>query len=112
MNSLGRVPVIPLTNFVATLFERSGLRADDARLCADGFVLQEMRGVTTHGLRRVGSTVESLQAGRLKAEARYEVLRDDGATVLLDGGGGVGMVGCMAAMDRAVEKARTYGIGI
>ena len=88
------------------------MRADGARLCAEAFVLQEMRGVTTHGLRRVKSTVDQLRSGRLKAQAIYEVVNDDGATVVLDGHGGVGIVACMAAMDRAIEKARAYGIGI
>jgi LDH2 family malate/lactate/ureidoglycolate dehydrogenase len=71
-----------------------------------------MRGVTTHGLRRVGSTVDQLRSGRLKAQATYEVVNDDGATALLDGQGGVGIVACMAAMDLAIAKARAFGIGI
>src|SRR4051812_45677 len=112
MNATSPLPVAPLTDFVTTLLVGAGMRPDDARLCADAFVLQEMRGVTTHGLRRVKSTVDQLRSGRLKAQATYEVLNDDGATVLLDGHGGVGIVACMAAMDRAIVKARSYGIGI
>jgi LDH2 family malate/lactate/ureidoglycolate dehydrogenase len=112
MNATDRLPVATLTDFVASLFGGAGMRPDDARLCADAFVLQEMRGVTTHGLRRVKSFVDQLRAGRLQAQAYYHVVSDSGATVLLDGQGGVGLVACMAAMDRAVVKARTYGIGI
>jgi len=62
--------------------------------------------VTTHGLRRVKSTVDQLRAGRLKPDARCEVLNDDGATMLLDGHGGAGIVSCMAAMDGAIARAR------
>jgi LDH2 family malate/lactate/ureidoglycolate dehydrogenase len=112
MTTTSAAAVPDVTAFVASLLERAGMRTDDAALCAGAFVLQEMRGVTTHGLRRVPSMAEGLLAGRLKADARYEVLNDDGATVLLDGHGGLGIVACMAAMDRAVEKARTFGIGI
>src|SRR6185369_15440131 len=101
-----------LTGFVSSLLQATGMRPDDARLCAEAFVLQEMRGVTTHGLRRIRSNVDLLLAGRLKADARVEVLNDDGATVLIDGHGGIGMVACMAAMDAAVAKAHAYGIGI
>src|SRR3954470_6486424 len=110
MNATSPLPVAPLTDFVTTLLVGAGLRPDDARLCADTFVLQEMRGVTTHGLRRVKSNLDQLLAGRLKPDARYEVLNDDGATALIDGHGGIGMVACMAAMDAAVAKARAYGI--
>lgn len=112
MTTTAAVPVETMRDFVTSLLEAAGMRSDDARLAAGAFVLQEMRGVTTHGLRRVKSNVNGLLAGRLKADARYEVLNDDGATVLLDGKGGLGIVACMAAMDRAVEKARTFGIGI
>jgi LDH2 family malate/lactate/ureidoglycolate dehydrogenase len=112
MNPDIRMPAETLTGFVASLFKGAGMRDDDARLCAEGFVLQEMRGVTTHGLRRVKQTVDWLLSGRLKADATYKVVSDDGATVILDGDGGVGMVGCMAAMDHAIDKARLYGIGI
>lgn len=107
-----RLRAEPLTDFVASLFQATSMREEDASLCAGTFVLQEMRGVTTHGLRRVKSTVDQLLAGRLKADARYEVLRDDGATVLLDGRGGVGIVACIATMDAAIARARAFGIGI
>jgi LDH2 family malate/lactate/ureidoglycolate dehydrogenase len=112
MNDTARMPVAPLTDFVTSLFQGAGMREDDARLCAEAFILQEMRGVSTHGLRRVKSTLDSLLEGRLKPDAAYEVVSDDAATAVLDGNGGVGMVACMAAMDRAIAKARTYGIGI
>jgi L-2-hydroxycarboxylate dehydrogenase (NAD+) len=112
MTNTDRAPAASLADFVASLLQATGMRQDDARLCAEAFVLQEMRGVTTHGLRRVKSTVDELLAGRLKADARYEVLNDDGAMALLDGHGGVGIVACMAAMDNAIAKARAYGIGI
>ena len=52
MNATHRMPVEPLTDFVASLLVAAGMRPHDARICADAFVLQEMRGVTTHGLRR------------------------------------------------------------
>jgi LDH2 family malate/lactate/ureidoglycolate dehydrogenase len=105
-------PANSLTDFVTSLLQATGMRQDDAHLCAEAFVLQEMRGVTTHGLRRVKSTVDQLLAGRLKADARYEVLNDGGAMASLDGHGGVGIVTCMAAMDSAIAKAHAYGIGI
>ena len=112
MNDTARLPAASLTDFVTSLLQGAGMRADDAKLCAEAFILQEMRGVTTHGLRRVRPAVESLVAGRLNPRATCEVVSDDAATAVLDGNGGVGMVACMAAMDRAIAKARTYGIGI
>lgn len=42
-----------MTRFVTQLFEAAGLAAADATLAAGVFVLQEMRGIHTHGLRRL-----------------------------------------------------------
>src|SRR5215213_42237 len=112
MNTTDRLPVATLTDFVTSLLEGAGMRPDDARLCADVFVLQEMRGVTTHGLRRVRGTVDQLLVGMLDAKAYCEVVSDTGATVLLDARNSIGIAGCMNAMDRAVSKAQTFGIGI
>ena len=112
MTNTDRMPVAPMTDFVTSLLQAAGMSADDARLGAGAFVLQEMRGVTTHGLRRVQGIVDQLLIGMLDAKADCEVVSDSGATVLLDGNNALGIVACMAAMDRAIAKARTFGIGI
>lgn len=101
-----------LTTFVERLFKAAGLPFDDARLCAEMHVRQEMRGVTTHGLRRVPSVLKRLTEGKLNPHPSRTVLRDNGATVVLDGDNGVGPLGCMEAMERALGKAKQFGVAI
>lgn len=43
---------------------------------------------------------------------KRSVLTDSQATVVIDGDHGVGMLGCMAAMRMAIERARTHGLAI
>jgi len=111
VNSSTRILVERLHNLVGELFRAAGLPNEDARLCAHTIVLQEMRGVSTHGLRRLAPNLEGLQSGRMSAAPQRRVLRDGGAMAVLDGDHGVGMIGCMAAMDVAIEKAKQFGIG-
>lgn len=115
MSKLSKTVVVSagkLREFVSTLFEKQGLCRCDAQEVAHMFVLQEMRGITTHGLHRVGPNLEGLVGGWMNPNPKRSVLTDSQATVVIDGDHGVGMLGCMAAMRTAIERARTHGIAI
>lgn len=101
-----------LASFAEQLFAAAGLPPADARFCGETHVLQETRGVTTHGLRHVPSVLEDLTQGRMNPRPHRTIIRDDGVMVILDADNGVGMLGCMDAMDRAIAKARQLGAGI
>lgn len=102
----------PLTAFIERLFLAQDVPEGDARLCAEMIVLQEMRGVTTHGLRRLHPSIACLDEGLIKPKVDRLILRDEGAITVIDGNGGIGMPGCMEAMTTAIVKARKFGIGM
>src|SRR6201987_4207804 len=106
------VSLATLTVLLKELFLAAKLPEDDARLCAEVFLLQEMRGVTTHGLRHVSKNLEHLKEGRINPRPKRVALRDEAATVVLDGDSGIGIAGCMDAMSRSIDKAKHFGIGI
>src|SRR5437763_667728 len=89
-----RMRLAAITKQVRQLFVSAGMPARDAQAVAEIFVLQEMRGIKTHGLRRVERNLESLRAGEMNPRPKRRVLRDSGATVVLDGDNGVGLLGC------------------
>jgi ureidoglycolate dehydrogenase (NAD+) len=101
-----------ITVFVEKLFIASGLPAADAKLCADIHVLQESRGITTHGLSHVPMNLDSLARGEMNPHPRRTVVRDEAATIVLDGDNGVGIVACMETMHLTIAKAKQFGIGI
>lgn len=68
--------------------------------------------MTTHGLRHVAMNLDSLTKGQMNPRPSRTVLRDEAATVVLDGDHGVGIVGCMDAMQRTIVKAQQFGIAI
>ena len=112
MKSPLRVDARRLTEFVARLFVAGGLPARDAREVAGVFVSQEMRGNRTHGLRRISGNLQSVVAAQMNPRPKRKILRNSGGTVVIDADHGIGMLGAMAAMDHAIRKARSHGIGI
>jgi LDH2 family malate/lactate/ureidoglycolate dehydrogenase len=52
------------------------------------------------------------RAGQLRLEARPRIVRDMGATALMDGGASLGHPVSVAGMELAVEKALAHGVGV
>jgi LDH2 family malate/lactate/ureidoglycolate dehydrogenase len=98
--------------FVQALFTSAGMPASDARRVAEIMVLQEMRGVRTHGLRFIEFNLSTLKAGHMNPRPRRKILRRSGAVTVLDGDHGMGMIACMEAMEHAVRNAKKHGVGI
>jgi len=98
--------------FVKALFLKLGVPEPDAALAAEVNVGQEMRGILTHGLRRVPPNLKLLHAGRMNPHPRHATLRDSGAVRVMDGDNGLGAVAAMTAMRAAIEKAREHGIAM
>jgi len=106
-----RVPVENLRAFLESLFRAAGLRDDDAGVCAGAFLLQEMRGVRTHGLRRLGGMLDGVRTGEINPRPERQLLHEDRATAVIDGDRGLGILCCMAGMEHALRLAGDFGVG-
>lgn len=86
-----------------------GVPGDQAAVIADNLVEADLRGVESHGAHLLELYVARLRSGHLRPVTTVTTLRDDGSTVLMDGGLGFGQVAGIAAMDLAVERATEHG---
>lgn len=68
-------------------------------------------GVDSHGVRLLPHYVRVIEGGRVNGRAQPSVARSIGATALVDGDHGLGALVLYYAMDKAVELARTHGVG-
>jgi LDH2 family malate/lactate/ureidoglycolate dehydrogenase len=100
-----------LLSLIVDIFERAGMPDDEAALVADALVLADLRGMHSHGVLRTTIYVDKIRGGGFRPGRKGRVVRETGGTVLLDGEDGIGQVLTIAAMDRAIEKARKNGIG-
>lgn len=96
----------------AEILQGAGVPEADARRVADNLVFAERRGTVTHGLVRMKHYCERLEAGGTAAVANVRTIRESVATALLDGDNGLGAVVGTRAMEVAIEKARTVGVGL
>jgi LDH2 family malate/lactate/ureidoglycolate dehydrogenase len=83
-----------------------------AETTATLMVRTDLRGVDSHGVGMLPRYHELWQAGFIAMDAEPRVLRDDLATALLDGQRGLGHPVSTLAMRMAIDRARTYGLGI
>ncbi|MFJ8864675.1 Ldh family oxidoreductase [Streptomyces sp. NPDC102473] len=99
-----------LLEFAASLLEKGGLGAEDARTTADVFVWAARRGVDSHGTARVPAYLDLLAKGVANARPEITVESTTPAAAVLDADRAPGPVALTAAAKEAVSRARTHGI--
>lgn len=89
-----------------------GMPVDQAKATVDIMMYADLRGIESHGLMMLPLYDDFRRAGRLNMAPAVKVVRDRGATTLVDGGGGLGHYPSQMAMQAAIQKARDFGVGI
>lgn len=99
-----------LSAFAQAVLEAEGVPPLDAALLADTLVTAELWGHASHGMLRLPWYVARLRTGAMNAVTSAEVVRDQGAVVVLDGRDGIGQVVTQRAVELGIERARAHGI--
>ncbi len=100
-----------LEAFVIEAMRRYGVDDADAQLTAKIVVTTDSWGVHTHGTRQLRPLLKNFPIGRLKADAKAEIVREGVAWAQLDGHHSMPFVTAHKAMEIAIQKAKTAGIG-
>ncbi|MFD8386098.1 Ldh family oxidoreductase [Streptomyces sp. NPDC059679] len=87
-----------------------GVDDDSATVVADALVETSMRGVATHGLRLLPRYLDDLARGIANATPRIRVVRQTGATALVDADAALGVVAGIAGVREAVRRAAEHGV--
>ncbi|MFH1022351.1 MAG: Ldh family oxidoreductase [Planctomycetota bacterium] len=106
-----KVPFNALVNFGTRLLAAKGVPAKHARRAARAAVETEAAGVTTHGLIMF-SYLNGMIPDPIRPDAEPRIVRDTGATALVDGNGALGQRAMAVAADLAVKKARRHGTAL
>ncbi len=113
-NGLRWMPFDRLESFMVDVFRALGVPEDDARVCADVLITSDRRGVDSHGVGRL----KPIYYDRIKnfciqkPVTQFEIVRDVGATAVVDGHDGMGMVVARRCMQMAIDKAEKHGLGM
>ncbi len=108
-----RVHYETLCTFVAQVFIARGMPSDRAAAAAEALCYGDLTGLHSHGLANLTRLYLPLfDQARVDPHAELEVLADRGAAVLVDAHRALGLWAAGEAMDLAVDRAATYGIGL
>jgi len=89
-----------------------GIAETDARTVSDCLVDANLMGLDTHGVIRLKFYLDRVKAGGNNAAPNMRVVRENACTALLDADNALGPVGGKRAMDLAMDKAASAGIGV
>ena len=94
------------------IFRKMGMTDEDAALSADVLLTSDLRGCESHGVSNMLRNYVALYgAGRQNPTPNVKVLRESPVSATLDADEGLGIQVGPKAMEMAIEKAETTGIG-
>ncbi len=107
-----RIPFEEVEGVLVRIFARLGFDADAAKTCARVFADASRDGVASHGINRVPRFVSYVESGVVDVRARAERVSAPGsAWEQWDGHRAAGPLSATTCMSRAIELARTNGVG-
>jgi len=106
-----RVPFEDLRALLEQAMRRLGLSPDRAHLCARLFAETTRDGVYSHGLNRFPRFRAMVENGSIDVSATPTLTTAFGSIERWDGHRGIGNLNARSSMQRAIELARTSGIG-
>src|SRR6187200_662084 len=89
-----------------------GMPAATAASTAEIMSWADLHGIDTHGISMVPVYDERRRGGKIDMRAEPVIERETPVSALVDGRGGLGHANARRAMDLAIAKARTSGIGV
>ncbi len=102
-----------IEKFMVEAFKKVGIPEEDAYVCADVLMESDRRGIESHGVNRFKAIyIDRILAGIQKPVTQIDVLKETPTTAVLDANDGMGMVVSKTAMQMAINKAKTFGMGM
>ncbi|WP_449540411.1 3-dehydro-L-gulonate 2-dehydrogenase [Ferdinandcohnia sp. Marseille-Q9671] len=107
-----RVSFETMKSEIKRAFLDAGMSEEKAEICATVHTETSCDGVPSHGLNRVPRFVDYIKRGWVDVDAEPTLVKSLGAIEIYNGNLGPGILNARSSMDRAMEIAKTYGVGI
>lgn len=98
-----------LLDFAAALLVSAGLDASHARRLADTLIAADLLGRGSHGIRLLPRYLDEVRDGRMTRSGMPEMLKDNGATFLIDGRMLPGPVVVSHAVELSLARLSAHG---
>lgn len=101
----------PMRRFCVSACKAVQLSQEHAELLVDALIQADLRGVHSHGVIRLPDYIKGYQTGGINPNPSIKVVKESGATAVIDGDDGMGLIVSHPAMRLAMDKATDYGVG-
>lgn len=101
-----------LNRFCRDAFEAFGFSEEESGEITDVLLKADLYGIESHGMQRMVRYHKGIEKGTIHPEARPEVVFETPVSAVIDGHSGMGQLISIFAMKKAIEKAKTTGVGI
>lgn len=110
---LKHIPFHVMEELMAKVLVNAGVPAADATIISDVLIQADKLGFDSHGVNRLKPIyLDRIKDNILNPVTNFKILREGPTTAVIDGQNGMGHVISVNAMRMAIEKAKTYGMGM
>lgn len=104
-------PASILRKFIKQVFLYFDVPDEDAALAADVLAYSDEHGIDSHGIARLKTYFDLLNAKRINPRPEIKIIREKGSVATIDGDNGLGLVVGPKSMTIAIQKAKDFGSG-
>lgn len=101
-----------LKNLCITSFNKFGFSNEESETITDVLLLSDLFGIESHGVQRLVRYYNGIKNGIMKVDAKIETVHETPVSAVLDAKGAMGQIVGKKAMEIAISKAKTTGIGM
>ncbi|KAK4944629.1 hypothetical protein LTR10_016063 [Elasticomyces elasticus] len=105
-------PAAKVHEFARDILVGNGVPFRNAETVARCLVAADLRGIDTHGVNRIPSYMERIRQGVLDPKAEPTISQATPVVAQVNGNNTFGFVTASLGMDRAIEMAKVFGIGM
>lgn len=109
---MANISILEATQLTAAALEKAGASPAAALSTAKALVYAEAQGTVSHGLSRVTQYAGHIGAGRVLGSAVPKIIKQHGATAIIDAADGLAFPACELAIQSALDAASAQGIGL
>ena len=107
-----RVAIADLERVSRAAYASVGATAEDAAFLTATNLDKAIQGDHARGVAKIPGLIAAARAGKLDMAPTVEIVREHGATAIVDGGAqAFGRLVCKFGIDLAIDKAREFGVG-
>lgn len=107
-----RIPFNEMKQTIKQVFVKYGLSEEKAEICARIHTESSCDGIYSHGTNRVPRFIDYIKKGWVDVNAQPTLERQMGCIEVYNGNLGPGITNALFATDKAIELAKSNGIGL